>query len=70
MPMIAAAKKLVSRRLTPIFASGVVLASIIIIEADLDLFQLKLDGTHVIANQGGRSIVCQGGKKAQTTCRQ
>jgi hypothetical protein len=42
------------------------LASVITIETDLDLFQLNLDGTHVIANQGGRSIVCQGGKKAQT----
>ena len=68
MPMIAAAKELASRQLIPNFASGVVLAGQyhFTIEADLDLFQLNLHGAHVIANKGGRSIVCQGGKKAQT----
>ena len=65
MPMIAAAKELASRQLIPNFASGVVLAGQyhFTIEADLDLFQLNLHGAHVIANKGGRSIVCHVAKR-------
>jgi len=41
--------------------------SIMTIEADLNLSELNLDGTHVIAKKGGESVAYQGRKKAKTT---
>ena len=37
------------------------------IEADLNLSELNLDVTHVIAKKGGESVAYQGRKKAKTT---
>jgi len=37
------------------------------IEADLNLSELNLDGTHVIAKKGGESVAYQGRKRAKTT---
>jgi len=41
--------------------------SIMTIEADLNLSELNLDGTHVIAKKGGESVAYQGRKRAKTT---
>lgn len=40
--------------------------SLEIIEIDLDLEQLNLDGSHAIAKKGGESVAYQGRKKAKT----
>ena len=42
-------------------------ASILTIEDDLNLSELNLDGTHVIAKKGGESVAYQGRKRAKTT---
>ena len=41
--------------------------SIMTIKADLNLSELNLDGSHVIAKKGGESVAYQGRKKAKTT---
>ncbi|MBC8507686.1 MAG: IS5 family transposase [Chloroflexi bacterium] len=41
--------------------------SVMTIGADLNLSELNLDGTHVIAKKGGESVAYQGRKKAKTT---
>ena len=41
--------------------------SILTIEADLNLSELNLDGSHAIAKKGGESVAYQGRKKAKTT---
>ena len=41
--------------------------SIKTIEADLNLSELNLDGSHVLAKKGGESVAYQGRKKAKTT---
>ena len=41
--------------------------SIMAIEADLNLSELNLDGSHAIAKKGGQSVAYQGRKKAKTT---
>ena len=41
--------------------------SIMTIAADLNLSELNLDGSHVIAKKGGESVAYQGRKKAKTT---
>jgi transposase len=41
--------------------------SIMTIETDLNLSELNLDGSHVIAKKGGQSVAYQGRKKAKTT---
>jgi transposase len=41
--------------------------SIMTIAADLNLSELNLDGSHVIAKKGGQSVAYQGRKKAKTT---
>jgi transposase len=41
--------------------------SILTISSDLDLSELNLDGSHVIAKKGGESVAYQGRKKAKTT---
>ncbi len=41
--------------------------SIMRIKADLNLSELNLDGSHVIAKKGGESVAYQGRKKAKTT---
>jgi transposase len=41
--------------------------SIMTIEADLNLSELNLDGSHAIAKKGGESVAYQGRKKAKTT---
>jgi hypothetical protein len=41
--------------------------SIKVIEADLNLEQLNLDGSHAIAKKGGESVAYQGRKKAKTS---
>jgi transposase len=41
--------------------------SIMTIQADLNLSELNLDGSHVIAKKGGESVAYQGRKKAKTT---
>lgn len=42
-------------------------ASILTIEADLNLSELNLDGSHAIAKKGGESVAYQGRKRAKTT---
>ena len=41
--------------------------SIQVIQPDLDLSQLNLDGSHAIAKKGGESVAYQGRKKAKTS---
>ena len=41
--------------------------SIVKISADLNLSELNLDGSHVLAKKGGESVAYQGQKKAKTT---
>ncbi len=41
--------------------------SIQVIQPDLDLSQLNLDGSHAIAKKGGASVAYQGRKKAKTS---
>jgi transposase len=41
-------------------------ASVFTIQADLDLSEVNLDGSHTIAKKGGESVVYQGRKKAKT----
>ena len=41
--------------------------SIMTIEADLNLSELNLDGSHAIAKKGGEAVAYQGRKKAKTT---
>ena len=41
--------------------------SILTISSDLNLSELNLDGSHVIAKKGGESVAYQGRKKAKTT---
>jgi transposase len=41
--------------------------SIEVIEGDLDLTQLNLDGSHAIAKKGGEAVAYQGRKKAKTS---
>jgi transposase len=41
--------------------------SVQVIQPDLDLSQLNLDGSHAIAKKGGESVVYQGRKKAKTS---
>jgi hypothetical protein len=41
--------------------------SIEVIEGDVDLEQLNLDGSHAIAKKGGESVAYQGRKKAKTS---
>jgi hypothetical protein len=41
--------------------------SIKVIEADLNLKQVNLDGSHAIAKKGGESVAYQGRKKAKTS---
>ena len=41
--------------------------SIAMIEQDLNLSELNLDGSHAIAKKGGESVAYQGRKKAKTT---
>jgi transposase len=41
-------------------------ASIFTIQKDLDLSEVNLDGSHMIAKKGGESVVYQGRKKAKT----
>ncbi len=41
--------------------------SILTIKGDLNLSELNLDGTHVIAKKGGESVAYQGRKKAKTS---
>ncbi len=43
------------------------LHSIEVIEDDLDLEQLNLDGSHAVAKKGGESVAYQGRKKAKTS---
>lgn len=42
-------------------------ASILTIQADLNLSELNLDGSHIIAKKGGESVAYQGRKRAKTT---
>jgi transposase len=42
-------------------------ASILTVEGQLNLSELNLDGTHVIAKKGGESVAYQGRKRAKTT---
>jgi transposase len=42
-------------------------ASVWTIQDDLDLSEINLDGTHVIAKNGGESVAYQGRKRAKTT---
>ena len=42
-------------------------ASIKAIQADLDLSELHLDGTHTTAKKGGSKVAYQGRKKAKTS---
>ena len=46
---------------------GVWQGSIRTISADLNLSELSLDGSHVLAKKGGESVAYQGRKKAKTT---
>jgi len=41
--------------------------SIMLISADLNLSELNLDGSHVLAKKGGESVAYQGRKKGKTT---
>ena len=41
--------------------------SIMTISADLNLSELNLDGSHVLAKKGGESVAYQGRKKGKTT---
>jgi transposase len=41
--------------------------SLDVIESDLDLTQLNLDGSHAIAKKGGEAVAYQGRKKAKTS---
>ena len=41
--------------------------SIVTISAELNLSELNLDGTHVLAKKGGESVAYQGRKKGKTT---
>ena len=41
-------------------------ASLFTIQAELDLSEVNLDGSHTIAKKGGESVVYQGRKKAKT----
>ncbi|MGQ9850852.1 MAG: transposase [Aggregatilineaceae bacterium] len=42
-------------------------ASIQTVQADLDLSQLNLDGSHTLAKKGGESVAYQGRKRAKTS---
>lgn len=42
------------------------LASILTIQADLNLAELNLDGTHTLAKKGGQSVAYQGRKRGKT----
>jgi hypothetical protein len=42
-------------------------ASILTIQGDLNLSELNLDGSHIIAKKGGESVAYQGRKRAKTT---
>lgn len=42
-------------------------ASIVTIQGDLNLSELNLDGSHIIAKKGGESVAYQGRKRAKTT---
>lgn len=42
-------------------------ASIQTVQADLDLSQLNLDGSHALAKKGGESVAYQGRKRAKTS---
>ncbi len=42
-------------------------ASLLTIQDDLNLSELNLDGTHIIAKKGGESVAYQGRKRAKTT---
>jgi transposase len=42
-------------------------ASILTVEGQLNLSELNLDGSHVIAKKGGESVAYQGRKRAKTT---
>ena len=42
-------------------------ASIKTVQADLDLSQLNLDGSHALAKKGGESVAYQGRKRAKTS---
>ena len=37
------------------------------VSADLNLSELNLDGSHVLAKKGGKSVTYQGRKKGKTT---
>lgn len=42
-------------------------ASIVTVQGELDLSELNLDGTHIVAKKGGESVSYQGRKKAKTS---
>jgi transposase len=41
--------------------------SILVVEGDLNLSELNLDGSHVVAKKGGESVAYQGRKRAKTS---